>query len=312
MAEILDQVAEKIKGVSSSWTAYSAMGAFVLYFLGYLIVRFHLMVLGVGAGADLYVFDERYLFAGANFLVDLISRFSKLILLVMLLALIFGAPAYLLSRLLPVSWRERLWQWLKQLGSWWANPVRLGITGIVLSVLMIQIFLTKAFLFSSILLGEKTFPLDPLLPFFKSLLWSDNPVPLQLYYSGLVAVTLLMWGVLMALLHRPLPDRLPKFLRDLLAILLIVQFCMLPINYGVFIFEKYLPRLAGYGPVRKIDSGTRVWLVWEGKENCTFFQKSKGAGSLAKASLITLPHKEIKEIEIVGYDPISRVLQDVK
>ncbi len=59
MAEILEEVAEKIKGVSGSWTAYSAMGAFVLYVLGYLIVRFHLMVLGVGAGADLYVLDER-------------------------------------------------------------------------------------------------------------------------------------------------------------------------------------------------------------------------------------------------------------
>src|SRR5438045_3364722 len=38
---------EKLKGVGATWSAYTALGSFVLYFLGYLVWRFQLATWGV-------------------------------------------------------------------------------------------------------------------------------------------------------------------------------------------------------------------------------------------------------------------------
>jgi len=64
-------LSDKAKTFAVDWTAYAALGSVVLYLLGYLALRFHLTVLGIGT--DLSVLDERYLFAGAKFLVYLVS-----------------------------------------------------------------------------------------------------------------------------------------------------------------------------------------------------------------------------------------------
>jgi hypothetical protein len=64
-------LSDRVKTLAVDWTAYAALGSFVLYLLGYLTLRFHLTALGIGS--DLSVLDERYLFAGAKFLVYLVS-----------------------------------------------------------------------------------------------------------------------------------------------------------------------------------------------------------------------------------------------
>ena len=71
MADLLDDLGARISALGSNWTKYSVVGSFVLYVFGYLAVRFHLTAIGVGT--DLAVLDERYLFAGARFLVYLVS-----------------------------------------------------------------------------------------------------------------------------------------------------------------------------------------------------------------------------------------------
>ena len=71
MADLWQDLGDKIKGLAAAWTAYTALGSFTLYLLGYLTLRFHLTALGIST--DLAVLDERYLFAGAKFLVYLVS-----------------------------------------------------------------------------------------------------------------------------------------------------------------------------------------------------------------------------------------------
>jgi len=68
-------LSDRVKTLAVDWTAYAALGSFVLYLLGYLTLRFHLTVLGIGT--DLNVLDERYLFAGAKFLVYLVSTVPR-------------------------------------------------------------------------------------------------------------------------------------------------------------------------------------------------------------------------------------------
>src|SRR5437764_2374474 len=64
---------EKEKKLEGRWALFTAIGSFILYLFGYLSLRFHLSVLGVDIG--LSVLDERYLFAGAQFLVYLLTSF---------------------------------------------------------------------------------------------------------------------------------------------------------------------------------------------------------------------------------------------
>ena len=65
MSGIWDEAVGRLQSVGAHWASWSLIGTFVLYVLGYLTVRFHLTVLGVGT--DLGILDERYLFAGAKF-----------------------------------------------------------------------------------------------------------------------------------------------------------------------------------------------------------------------------------------------------
>lgn len=52
--------------LEAGWALLAGLGTFLLYLLGYLVLRPRLAVLGVDTG--LSVLDQRYLFAGAQFL----------------------------------------------------------------------------------------------------------------------------------------------------------------------------------------------------------------------------------------------------
>lgn len=55
MAQTWQELINKIKELSGSWSAFTVLGSFVLYVFGYLSLRFHLTALG--AGTDLAVLD---------------------------------------------------------------------------------------------------------------------------------------------------------------------------------------------------------------------------------------------------------------
>src|SRR5438128_12374876 len=105
MADLAQSFADRVKAIGGSWTAYTAVGSFVLYVLGYLALRFHLT--SIGAGTDLAVLDERYLFTGARFLVSLVSAVPIVVLLVLPAALVF----YVIDRLLSGSFRSKACAW---------------------------------------------------------------------------------------------------------------------------------------------------------------------------------------------------------
>ncbi len=105
MTDVWKILNEKIKGVGGAWTAYMAVGSFALYLLGYLSLRFQLTVLGIGT--DLTVLDERYLFAGARFMIYLVSAVP----IVVLVALALSAVIYLPYRILPGAFGQKFGVW---------------------------------------------------------------------------------------------------------------------------------------------------------------------------------------------------------
>src|SRR5262249_3798396 len=89
MADILAELNERIKALGGDWAKYAVVGSFLLYVAGYLALRFHLTVIGVGT--DLAVLDERYLFTGARFFVYLVSAVPNVVLVTLPVAAVVWA-----------------------------------------------------------------------------------------------------------------------------------------------------------------------------------------------------------------------------
>ena len=81
------------------------------------------------------------------------------------------------------------------------------------------------------------------------------------------------WGLLRSAEPRSAPA---AFGRGLLAFLAAVQILLLPINYGVLIGDKTLPRVAALGD-KPLADGEEAWLVWEGKDGVTFLVRDRDA-----------------------------------
>ena len=126
---------EKLKGIGTSWTSYTAMGSFALYFLGYPVLRFQLSTWGVAT--DLSILDERYFFAGARFLVYLVSTVVNVLLL--------ASPPLL------IWWLLSRWARFSQ---WWGSRNH-ALIGVVFSVLFIQLVEKKCFGFMNSLLVQR-------------------------------------------------------------------------------------------------------------------------------------------------------------
>jgi hypothetical protein len=267
---MLNELTESVKKLSGSWASYSALGSFVLYVCGYLALRFHLTMLGIAT--DLTVVDERYLFTGARFLVYLTTSVPKIILV--------AVPLSLVIRLLG----NRARTWLSQ-------PSRLLAFSIIFSVLTIQLVMVQCFFLSDLLLAPRL-PSDP--AWLVALLFNSDLLPL--YFSGLVASCLLTLAILIYLRSA----RGPAY--GVALFLAAVQLLLLPVNYGVLIVDKTLPRVAGIGN-EPLASGQTAWLAWEGKDHMTFLLRDN-----TKRTLLTVDGAEIKRVEVIGADPIIPTL----
>lgn len=301
MTSTWDEVSEKLKALAGSWPGYVALGSFALYVMGYLSLRFHLTALGIGT--DLDVIDERYVFAGAKFLVYFFSCGPILILVILAVLAVFWLP----YRLFPKRLRSRIKQvpsglW-KRLGPWWSNPNRPAFAGIVLSVILIQFVMRQCFLLSNLLLS----------PYLSGPCWLRNLLldeagGLQaLYFSGLEAGTALAAVCFFSARRQADQTALSRFLTIVLGSLIAIQFLFLPINYGILISDKTLPKVTDLGGQAELKSGQEAWLVWEGTQGVTYLVRSKDQTG-DQRSLITLPKKDVKRTEIVSYDSILRTL----
>jgi hypothetical protein len=290
VATPFEAIGGKLKAVATGWSAYTAFATFVLYVLGYLTLRFHLTALGIGT--DLTVLDERYLFAGARFVVYLVSAVP----IVLLLVLIVLGIAYVPFRLLPASVRTGMSARVAQIC---AQPRRLTLAGVIVSVLMIQLVMRQCFAYSNLLLSP-SLPPDP--AWLAALMRNDGLM--SLFYSALVAGAAIPAAIVFGLQGNLDERKSLWLLRALLIFLVAVQILLLPVNYGVLIVDKWLARvsLIGSEPVKE---GLQAWLVWEGKEGVTYFIRNSEGD---KRSLLTVPRADAKRTEIIGYDRIVPTL----
>jgi hypothetical protein len=179
--------------------------------------------------------------------------------------------------------------------TWAMKPMRLAVFGIVFAVIMIQFVMRQCFAFSDLLLAPRL-PSEP--AWLVKLLLNDHLMPL--YFSFIVAACVVPLAMLAALRQAEAHSGSAAFAKGLLAFLAAVQLLLLPVNYGVLIVDKTLPRVAVLGD-KPLRDGEEAWLVWEGKEGVTFLfrnQKQK------RRVLITLPRTEVKRMEILGFDRI--------
>jgi len=288
MAELWNDFAEKLGGLAGKWTAYAAFGSFLLYLLGYLTLRFQLTAYGVATNLDL--FDEKYLFAGCRFLVYLVSAVPNVLILVLLLA----AIGYLPYRLTPARIKDGVNRWTS---AWCAAPLHLPLLGVVLAVAMIQFVLRKCFAFGNVLLRHQ-------LPdeWLSSVLLTSD-AKLSLYFSGLVAGTLLTGAILLYILRRETATTpASRFWLGILVFLFAVEFLLLPVNYGVLISTQQLPRVAEISGEPASPAQT-AWLLWDSKDVVIYFVRD----SNDQRVIFTLPRKDAK-VRIDAYDDIFCVL----
>jgi hypothetical protein len=261
MSDLFQDIQAKLKDLVGGWASYAALGSFLLYVFGYLSIRFHLTTLGLGT--DLAVLDERYVFAGAKFLVYLFATFP----IVLMIALILALLAAVINRAYRYLTRKKnkSGAFAQRLKSFF-TPNRVAILGIVISVLLIQIVMRKCFFFSNVLL--EGLPDDGI--GLRQLLLDEDDEKRSLFFVALVAGTTVC--AILCLYARRLEPKtsIGKFLIGLLAFLVVVQFLFLPINYGVFIMDKAIPRVSDLGDQVSLPPNQKAWLVWEGSQGLTY------------------------------------------
>jgi hypothetical protein len=271
---------EKEKMPEGRWALFTGIGSFLLYLFGYLSLRFHLSVLGVDTG--LSVLDERYLFAGAQFLVYLLTSFP--------VAVVFLAIAgWLLRRLRPAFLRR---------------PESMITTGIFVSIVLIQLVIRQCLPFTNLLLRRDL----PQPGWFLALLLDEQGALQALYFSALLACILgLAW--LLVLVEATQRQKWPlSILEWVLALLVLIQFLLLPVTFGILIENQAVPRVTTIDGKEMLKSDVQAWRVWEGKDSVTFFVRRWNKDHETQRILLTLDKESIEKTEISGYDRVLRLL----
>ncbi len=284
MTDLSENISGAIKTLASEWTKYAVLGSFALYAAGYLALRFHLSVLGLAT--DLSVLDERYVFAGARFVLYLMSALPSILIIVLPFALL----SWFLSRAVTSAARSRIVA--VTVRAW---PILL--LGGVVALVAIQVVMRKCFLLHDLLLA-------PALPnnWLVALLLCPENMPV--YFDALVALCLVSLACLKFLYGI---DRLSRALvagRSILALLCMIQFLLLPINFGSLIIDKTLSRVTP-ATASLTKPGQTAWLVWEGTTGVTFLVCN---ADVQPCSLITRPVDKGLTIEVIGADPIFPAL----
>jgi hypothetical protein len=282
MAALARQIGDAIGGVATRWSLITAIASFLTYVLGYLAVRFQLTALGVAT--DLELLDERYVFEGAKFLIYLVSAIPFAVLM----GLVLAGPAWLVARHFPAG-RARATRW-------WQGQIGPLLTGIIVSMVAIQFVMRKCFLFDNLLLRAEL----PRPAWFAHVLTASSDAPAQLYFSALIAAAAVPAGMVLAIGSWQDAAWLVRQLAALLFFLFGIQVLLLPVNYGVMIASRAMPRVAPDALPEGTADGANAWIIWEGKTGMTFFVRDpQGA-----RRLLTIPHDKVTRVEIVAYDPL--------
>jgi len=260
---MLEKSGDQLKGFFGGWPTFIAIGTFLLYLTGYLSTRYYLTVVGVGA--DLSVLDEQYFFAGARFIVYLLSTIPILLMLIVVVAFLVWVVKWVVKKIFRS----------KQNGASEPRPSLItnvsskviAFIGIVIALVLIQFVMRKCFLLSNLLLAQRL----PDIGFgLEQRLLDEDDVYTHFYFMSLVAGTIITASIWLFARNRPHDNWTARCLLYILGFLVLVQFLFLPINYGMFVLGRYLPRVADLGDQVPLPTGHKAWLVWEGTHTITY------------------------------------------
>lgn len=297
---------EALKALLSNWATYAAVGSFLVYLFGYLSLRFHLTAFGIEA--ELNLLDERYLFAGSRFLVYAVASIPILVVLG-LVVLGLAWPPFLLARFvlarLPVrSGSELIANAASRLHRSWRRPLTPELLGIVLATGLIQFVMRQCFVFSNLLV-RKTLP-GP--SWLQELLLTNNDAIRSLYFSALLAAVIACSGLLAAALARGAANGpWQSGLRALLAVLVAIALLLLPVNHGILIAGKTVPKVLVHdSKYESLEQCADTWMIWNGERLAVLSCRQDRAAE-SSWSLLMLERSIDQAMSIVGFDPILRL-----
>ena len=264
-------------------STYTAIATTAVYLFGYLALRFHLTVLGVFT--ELGVLDERYLFAGAHFVVFLAAMIPALALF----ALPVGALAWLMWRRMPALH--------KRIAALFRNAGLLVWTSLVLAIVAIEFLMSACLPLHDLPFGGRPEP-----PWLFDLLQNPNPISRTLFFLGLTVCAMAVCAPVIAASRLPLETWGLKVLFGAAVLLATITVLLVPVNFGVVVMPYSMGRVEAMGKV-PIPAGQRAWLLWEGKEWMTYFLESGG-----RRKLVAVPTKEIDRIEVNGSDSLFDIM----
>jgi hypothetical protein len=268
--------------VIKDWSTLAAIGTFLLYLFGYLSLRFHITAMGVDT--DLSALDERYLFAGARFLVFLGNC-------VPYLALGLGVC------------------WLAWKGCWTAapegfrlrlkSPAWLAASGLVIALLLVVLVMRDCFVV-----------IDHPLPFLHALpgpswlnaVLLDDGILKTWYFTGLLLATAVVVGLLTGSIRMGLRTPVERALAGSLSVMAILMVLLLPVNFGAVIMPYTLDRTTAIGKTA-LAPGQEAWILWEGKDWVTYLVRNTNS-----VSLVATPWKVVEKLEVLGSDSLLDIV----
>jgi len=281
-----------LKMIASNWTSYTLLGSFILYLTGYLSLRFHMSVFGLGT--DISVFDERYFFTGVNFFIYIISSIPILILI--------GIIVYFPIKIIIKLFKRFIDSFFP---SWTIDAHFILLIGIVCSTIFIQFFMRKCFLLTNVLVSNNIEQIEKekwLIHILNQddLFWSNFYFPLLLI--GLILSFIIWWNI-----QKTVSSSQEFFwFKHLLSFLIVSQFLFLPINYGALIMSQTAPRVATPKVLKNNQDKLEFWLVWEGEKGVTYLKRNLLKKD--EKSLLTLNKKDVNHEEILCYDNLLKII----
>jgi hypothetical protein len=306
LERVWHSIGEYANRLASSWGSYAAFATFVVYLFGYLSLRFHLTALGIDA--ELNVLDERYLFAGARFLVYFVATVPTLVLLALLLSIPLAVLYYLIRWLLPERFAAPLARRLRdhaaRLRAGWLRPGVLALAGVTISVLLIQLVMRQCFVLGNLLVADAL----PGPPWLQALLVSADDGVRSLYFVGLAAGVTLCGALFVASLAGKPIGTGARALIMLLGLLLAVQLLLLPINHGTIIAGKAVPKVHVYGEANaRLFERDDAWTLWEGNETLTLLVRSNSQDATSWR-IVSLPREDVKRMDTSRFDQVLRLV----
>lgn len=298
-SDLFTDLVKKAKFLILNWSVYAALGTFLLYLFGYLSLRFRLSVYGIRT--DLPILDENYLFAGAYFLVYVVSFIPILLLILAILFAVVYAILLLVGHLWP-SLTQVLQKAGKGIWSWWSIPTTFMLTAIMLSIAVIQFLMRHCFLLSDTLLLSSL----PEHEWLHSIVFTENSPLTWIFFPGILVSVVL--SVLFLRIGASLKPQTvgSRILWGILACCTGIQVLLLPVNYGMLFASRSVPRLTSLGNKNLLQEGRDAWLLWSTKESLTFVLRDN-KGCRDERRLITVPRKKVNKVEVASSDQIFRV-----